>query len=444
MNKVVPFACRIIFLLCLFVPTARAVEPLTKRCPSALPEWEIWRNDWARNLSRFEPSVMQKDFLKFGLACIEKRKKDFKESPSAMSCVRRLVDFAEAMEKSRGGEIPRFMGFGLEDDQYLKKHQQHLEFPAELQKHGLLTLISKGDTEGAAKFIGSLNITRAKNGQMPIQLTRFTSTFTATEGGPGFNERFLVFIPGNPEKWINFPIPDSKKKEMSGHSVALISVFTDKNGKKTSYFRNLWRKYPFWPWESVHVTKTPEGQGIPGCFFCHKSGPLRINPEQLENKDPLVKRWNEGIALNYAEAVGVPDVLKGLPGIGEQLKLQERNDAFFERCAKRSLKPVLTSNKKQLYQKINQAMNCASCHDGQTRGKLVPPIRWLLLRQHVMSGNMPPDSSLTPAEREMLLSCLGEEYQDSSSGTPVLYEYLTSVRCTESPEDPAQQGRTPH
>ncbi len=81
-------------------------------------------------------------------------------------------------------------------------------------------------------------------------------------------------------------------------------------------------------------------------------------------------------------------------------------------------------------QKIKNAMNCVSCHDGKIRGSLHKGFSFKEIEFKVLiDRSMPPAASLGTDERLTLLQCLKEEYNANKEAWEKSGAWMKKVQC---------------
>jgi hypothetical protein len=230
--------------------------------------------------------------------------------------------------------------------------------------------------------------------------------------------RVLIVLPGKKfDQWFMISRPtdelDGGLKE--GGAFSLVSVQKQSaSGEELNQpvvrFQDFWR---VWDKGKPQIsTRLAEGRGLENCYRCHKTGVLGLNPKpdfkpaSLIPGTPGPKLVDEInlIAKKYGNSrVDQIDSRAFGPAIGP-VGAQSRDDSFFKSCAK--------DLSRDSYPRIRKAMDCASCHDGNTKGILNWPmgLEDVKIFSTFTRDRMPPHSKLTPDEKLALTQCLLTEY----------------------------------
>jgi hypothetical protein len=89
--------------------------------------------------------------------------------------------------------------------------------------------------------------------------------------------------------------------------------------------------------------------------------------------------------------------------------------------------------------KINSAMNCASCHNNRSRGAIYrdPFTNKAFVNYYIKDIGMPPNSNLTAEERNVLAECLYAEMDPKENPAPII-NHFTKVSCVSEIETAVQ------
>jgi hypothetical protein len=193
------------------------------------------------------------------------------------------------------------------------------------------------------------------------------------------------------------------------------------------------------------------------CYVCHRTGAMPAVPDSSSQNswvsDPASapisytpgKNATDAISgFNAAIAETATAIPRGVnidhlgPAIGP-VSPTSRTDDFVKSCFSSPEASTLSVSN------VKQAMNCMGCHDGTSVGKLTFPLGFdpttegftpaNVLHQMILSGHMPPGSSLTNDERAALDRCIVKEYYGGfqsliPGSTPGIYlQSLTQMKC---------------
>lgn len=414
-------------------------------CPQSLSEWD----KFVRGTVSFESytgvffgeKLPNASRLDSALKKVEKCKEEWsaKQSPEnkdrLQQCTSRLMTFLNTArhfsvsdeEKQKG--IARSLGFNVPDQEYYKNVDDYVSIPTELTSQDFLQSISRplvNDGYKKAKaYIDSLNKQRTKQGKEKIVAFVFPTKLGNFEiSQKSEASRFFVRWPGNPIKYIQFATHDIYGG--SGQT-SVVAVHKDKEGTLHSYFKDHWREIP----KEGRVTLRKVTEGIftgNECISCHQSGPRQIAPRSWSKLDPETKKQIKAVNAEFAEMTGMRwggylDTNLLGPGLGTEREDFPRNRSFFENCSAKRYQieakqpssgiPIekLREKKDAIFKKIATAMNCGSCHDNQTRGRIGIPYDPTHTFFKIYSGEMPPENNLTEFERGILVDCLKDEYE---------------------------------
>ena len=196
---------------------------------------------------------------------------------------------------------------------------------------------------------------------------------------------------------------------------------------------------------NIQIVPTMLGPKNPSknCYDCHKSPVLPIHPKatyqftskgQLDVSDSdtaaIIEQLNARIVGYGNCALAGMDTGSYGPSIGSGPK--ERTDPWIR---------VNSGNMElggESVARIRGAMRCPSCHKGsqslnypqsaQTNiGLLIFEQKKGLVQTYVENGWMPPNNTLTPAERTALWRCIDSEYLDSRNLSGTFINWLKGI-----------------
>ena len=308
------------------------------------------------------------------------------------SFVERYPNFVEyvrvlSLEHQPGHEL----GFEVTDRIYFEETKAHVTIPEFLLTPSFLRAVKWHETLDQAKSILSeLNATRSPEDK--LLYFSYESRHLGTPDNDFSYRRLLIVVPGNvarnePEKWVQFGIPDPKSK-VPIRNLSVVSVVRGPGETANTYFKDYFRTYR----RNGTITvkgRWELGQGDDNCLKCHKSGLLPIFPEDgsvSANEKAVVEEVNKRFSTYVTPRFGKYfDTSKLGPGLGSNRTNVNGNHASL-------------------------AMSCAACHQPNGLGSLNWPMDSVLIGSFVQGGRMPFGTTLRGAERVELYQQLIDDY----------------------------------
>ena len=391
----------------------------------------------------YEGLIREADRInQFIVACRSQR--EYRDADRADAIIGNLNRFTKALRLNNYSDH-RF-GFAITDREFLESVRPQIAIPELLQSQEFLRKVSAPNNYAAANaMIEDHNRTLSPERRWIVLL--YKSRFLPTPDRAATFGRFFVFVrDGVYDKWIQFGIrtPDQPGQEERINNVSIVSVGPpDADNKRLVIPIDFWRTYE--PDGSITLkTRYESINSTENCVACHKTAPLGIRPREeymFDANGRLVPNTvNPGAIASMLRAkiddeYGTPTYGAWLdpgaygPSIGPAGR--PRDPAFLRACAgDAGLGDTGLQN-------VRRAMKCDTCHNEASLGPLNLPqaLKAPLdtstsrqLREYVSQGWMPPNNTLTPAERAALYRCLLDEYYSVSTGTGLLVEWLKQAR----------------
>lgn len=428
--------------------TVLAAIGVASSCPKTGADWQAVRLDIVRKAGWVEDSSEDLQLLQ---RCLPDAPKKIK------ACMEKTLEYLKYRSHfadiglSGNDEDGRSLGHTIGDEEYFERTKLLDPFPKEFNVDQLLKTMQTApmDFDKIENEIRTMNKRRAKKGAKPIEWLAYRSVQPANDSS-GVMDRILLYVPGTgpkdkTERWIQFS---------PGSALINTILLAEENGRKRGYFKDLRSASGKNQDRGVHF----EGKnlGSDSCTKCHiSSGPFPIYPkvpvdsrfkDVLETMNERIR--NYGVTRNEFE----PKAPNAWPRLGDGKELSE---SVARKCIVEPLKrnfPDLAGKeferRSQLTRdKIQASMQCATCHDGQQRGALIPPFRtWRPGVFHaVQSGKMPPGNNLSSNEAEMLADCLNRSYfgypdADEEYQPGAFASYLTGDPCSLAEKERPEKG----
>jgi hypothetical protein len=416
---------KLILLLCLasssIFADAIPIEILPP-CPQGFETWVKWRTHLAREWS-FQTNQNSDSIGEWAQAKLDRYRECRKESlplfarePGLDSCFKDLLEMLKATSHFRGpgSNPPRLLGMNVPDAKYYRKTSVFTAIPDDIRDNqAFLKAVSKLETMGEAyRELDKLNEARKKKKEPLIEYSRFVGNVTAKTSES--KERLLLYIPGNPEKWISIALASQNGTRTP--QISAIGVHTNGRKEKNIYFKDHWRLYKDAE-NRVEFEDVQEGKFSDACWKCHKSGllTLPVSADLTAAEKEKVRHFNEVmLSQGVLNSGGYYDARKLGVGIGgddqKEKNLKKLREEIFPFCVANTVSFGATGEYKKLLAevdrtKVTEAMNCSQCHDGETRGLLTPPYGDIVFRS-IREGKMPPGANLSDDERRVLKECL--------------------------------------
>jgi hypothetical protein len=308
------------------------------------------------------------------------------------SFAERYPEFVEyvrvlSLEHRRGHEL----GFEVPDRTYFEETKAYVTIPEFLLTPRFLRAVKWHETLDQAKSIlNELNATRSPEER--LLYFSYESRHLGTPDNDFSYRRLLIVVPGNvarnePEKWVQFGIPDPKSK-VPIRNLSVVSVVRGPGKTTNTFFKDYFRTYR----RNGTITvqgRWELGQGDDNCLKCHKSGLLPIFPEDgsvSADEKAVVEAVNKRFLTYVAPRFGgYFDTSKLGPGLGSNRTTANANHATL-------------------------ATSCVACHQPDGLGSLNWPMDSVLISSFVQGGRMPFGSKLDSAGRVELYQQLVDDY----------------------------------
>ena len=306
--------------------------------------------------------------------------------------VKRYPEFAEyvrvlSLQHRPGHEL----GFEVPDRIYFAETKAHVTIPEFLLTPRFLRAVKWHETLDQAKSILS-ELNAARSTEDKLLYFSYESRHLGTPDNDFSYRRLLIVVPGNvernePEKWVQFGIPDPKSK-VPIRNLSVVSVVKGPGETTNTYFKDYFRTYR----RNGTITvkgRWELGHGDDNCLKCHKSGLLPIFPEAgsvSADEKAVVEAVNRRFLTYVAPRFGgYFDTSKLGPGLGSSRTNANANHASL-------------------------ATSCVACHQPSELGPLNWPMDSVLISSFVQGGRMPFGSKLNGGERVELYQQLVDDY----------------------------------
>jgi hypothetical protein len=465
-------------------------EAKNKGCVAVEKEWDAWRDKQVLQymapttvLTAPNPEKLYVDVDRIAKTALTNTE-ILGECP--LTGPKKLSNFMRFTNTVKWTEVPdHSYGFSVSDREFIAYAAPYITVPDLLKSHEFQAAISSRETYFDA-YQMILDHNKTLPPQRQWQVIIYDSQFITSADDTTYG-RFFIYIPDEATapngdkvpvyKWTQFSIftPASdhslgdgcKPEAASGNgfgvphgntcTYSMVAVRSLGERRKTEVylvdFRRLENKTTS---KMTMVPRTDLGLAEFACSHCHKSPVLPLHPartyefsgkdlvEAGDKFDDVIYTLNQRIESDYGPPNFGPwlDVTDFGPGIGP---LIDRSDAYLKSCSK-GLDVRLD--------RVREAMNCSSCHNGQSMGVINYPQATFstvdtefltfpagslpndervrdILSVYIEEGLMPPpalqsqtQNDLTPDERSALLSCLMTEYFDPQTRTGLLVDWL--------------------
>jgi hypothetical protein len=209
---------------------------------------------------------------------------------TVQACLRNLSTYVNAISLRT---TKRYLsGYRISDVSYHHKADLMTEVPAELQAPALLDNVTQfGGLARAKDYLMRLNGSKAEDQRLIF--FSYKSQHLGTPDNDKAFGRLLVVVPGNPEKWVQYGVPEFPRQAVKNVSVVAVDKRAD--GTRNVYFKDR------------ALIRNPDGRLVPkgrfelgvgadACMDCHKGGvnpifpaPGSVSAEEL----PLVDQVNQ-------------------------------------------------------------------------------------------------------------------------------------------------------
>jgi hypothetical protein len=406
-----------------------AFSQLKAACPTAAAEWIQFRDQSAMTIVRGaggddnavagNVNASVRAIAKVFATCYPQAQTLIQNTPHLAEQLAHLKGFAETRKNE---DLPGWqLGFNVPDAQYFRDTGAWTDVPAELQDQTLLQAFSD-----PARIDEGLKILENLNAALPPEkkmiFFRYTSQHLATPDESQVYGRVLIVVPGDPERWVQFGVPEVGKPKTKNLSV--VAVKTDANGDKHVYLKDHYRMVEG---GQIHLRDRFDATHVSdNCTNCHKSGVLPIFPKpgsfsplDAGKIDAVNKRFKTYLPADFGGYIDLTKLGIGIGPVGPAAE-QLRTADFMKICAGSGTSP-------ESVQRIKSSMTCAKCHNTDDLGELNYPVNRILLKSFVLGGKMPPKNDLTAPERQGLVNCLEAEYFGVDNASPnVLLNWFKS------------------
>ncbi len=333
------------------------------------------------------------------------------QDPSAAR-LRRFVDTVLVVD-----EPGRSLGLTMTDAEYHRTpHPGMLDLPPELKTQEFLKWLEENSAESLDKALAYIEA-------LGKGWTAFLyeSQHLPTPDASNSLGRFFVHVPGRKfEQFLQFGL----QHRPGGSAAKNLSIVAIQKTDPVTGFRLPKLRGRVTDLRRVHtaegisiVSRLEEVGKLENCYDCHKQLLLPITPKPASFNETRFGRALRQINDRMEAYAGIAgdgvDIAAWGPAIGRPGQAG-RDDAFFDACAARHGVPRLR------YPAIADAMRCASCHDGDIRGRLNYPsilhrvpegasLVHFYVREH---QKMPPNTTLSDGERAALVDCLKKEHYE--------------------------------
>lgn len=378
-------------------------------------EWVAWRDDRIRYI--LSPTNLE------GETVVLRRQVALRSSETLRQMgedVDHLADSAEMANfvafvraQSRMVDARSALGFSITDLEYFNASKWAVELPDLLRSQRFLLMLSS-----QRDYSSAVGLIHAQNAKLPADkrwiVVPFKARFIKSVDRSTYG-RLLVFAPSIKgsdgrvyDKWITFGIetPDERSTEPP-KSVSIVSI---ERSTSTAYFMDYGRLAE--KSGSIKLMATPllEPNPSKNCYDCHKTAVVPIKPEEQYDFD----------------AVGrlVPTSSRKLEKLNELIgKYGKTRIAYLDTSA---YGPSLGGRMPASGDRIADAKNCASCHDGFAPLSFPEGVRTDrevnsikdkrgIAQTFVEEGWMPPGNDLSAQERKQLWRTLSKDYFDPTS-----------------------------
>ena len=414
-------------------PASQVTSPalVAADCPTSSQEWATWRRQMARDLVRAMRGIFDLNTRSVESAAPVVREwkncepEATRAAASVQSCPDNLSTYMHALwlrtEKGYRG------GYRVSDASYYEKADAMTAIPAELQAPELLRQVTQfGRLARAKSYLQRLNQSRPDDQKMVF--FSYRSQHLGTPDNIEAFGRLLVVVPGNPEKWIQYGVPEFPRQSV--RNVSIVAVDRQPDGAQDVYFRD--RAVIRDDNERLVLQGRFElGVGVDACVDCHKAGvnpifptPGSVSADELALIDQVNRRFLTYVPPSFH---GDYDPSWFGPGLGT-FRPNASPDVLRQRV-REALGTHGEAASADQVESVAQHVNCAECHQPSFLEPLNAPLNPKMLRSYVLGGQMPPGANLTPPEKQALVDVLLDDY--FSSGPPedgILMDWLLE-RC---------------
>jgi len=378
------------------------------KCPTTLAEWDAWHQMNGIWLLGGGASTMNAtNATRRANICFDefqKRTTDQRILQQVSACTKPKLEMHEALKTM---------------DSFPANPTQ-AQVPSELLNPDFQKMLQQGKIDEALAHIEKLNATRPAN-------QKFIAV-PARASIPGFStktsrDRLLVYLPGEPRKYVSFTLPDKNDTAVSSlpvpPNISVISVSQGTNGMSDLHFAD-WAPGPAGSEASRQLSKSTNHGGKLECYSCHMNGPNQfVQPSQsfltrILGRPVSGSEWQKFVdqtkTINNTMVRGQYHMPFSSAITGMSIGMDTFDDALMNRCTQidandyipESLKADLAAFRKSpggTRTKVKEMLNrCVQCHDGfSTDQKPLSAISVITnpyyFQHHLFSGNMPRSTS---------------------------------------------------
>jgi hypothetical protein len=302
------------------------------------------------------------------------------------------------------------------------------EVPAELQTPALLDNVTQfGGLARAKDYLMRLNGSKAEDQRLIF--FSYKSQHLGTPDNDKAFGRLLVVVPGNPEKWVQYGVPESPRQPVKNVSVVAVDKRAD--GTQNVYFKDraLVRNSDG---RLVPKGRFELGVGADACMDCHKGGvnPIFPAPGSVSADElPLIEKVNQRFHT-YLPPSFDGDYDPGWFGPGLGTSRQNASLDLLKQRVRQALRKYGEPASMTQVTSVVKNVRCAECHQPRFLEPLNAPLNAKLLRSYVLGGKMPPRAALTMPERQALVDVIIDDYFAAAPPeNGVLMDWLLETRC---------------
>jgi hypothetical protein len=453
------------FLIATFLIQTATADSST--CPKTADAWNQWRSQTVSQLKT--PDDMGTGAFDLLNSCQgEADQQKFFKSPSFIACMDPLKVAAETVRLVTKDSV-------LKTDIFFDTPQSSMTAMDRPEVEALPDVFRSKDFVEASTHKG-LTEEQVSALMAKVQATYPSATIVRFKSRFDVGDRsILIRIPDSKvDRWVHMTWEDNGL----GQFIFMIGVEKeDSTGKKFVPPRSFFNSFanvslnegdltPPSPTSDGTLPKNPHKEMLKGivitpttihplrvstpqisCYVCHRTGAMPAVPDPGsppisytigKNATDAISAFNGAISETATAIPRNVNIDHLGPAIGT-VNPASRTDDFVKSCF--SSTPVSSGS----VSNVKQAMNCMGCHDGTSVGKLTFPLGFdsspdnftpgNVLHKMILSGHMPPGSSLTDDERTALNSCVMKEYYGGfqslfPGSTPGIYlQSLSRLKC---------------
>lgn len=440
---------RVTFWLFFFLPSLCFAV-----CPKTLDEWSVARDTEIKELLE---SGEGKEFRSFIFYGFKNKTQKFEEclaqidsSPyysGLKACFNPWLEFMKSYQNNNG-ELTRDRSYYNHPDVI-----EALKIPDELKSRELLRLLAQArfsSIDSLKEIKNHLSKLNEKRSSPIVMAPNFGTQTPMDDKVSNSDDRLVFYIHDlGVDKFFQIPLKEDydrflraseRLKTESGNFIGAdqkgyydsrnpqqfseISSKPGADGERFIYFRDNWRHYHN---GQIDILENPYFGGKfhenqkGDCVSCHSNGLIPLTPAKNLRVAREFEKDFKFIQNKLRECSGGSFPHHGLEKLGPTIGPKaDRKEAFIVQCS--GFDQV---KDQESIQKVKDAMNCSSCHNGKKYGviashNLVESIR------SIKKGRMPQHRSLDDSEKTALIKCLLNEYFGESG---LLENFLTQPVC---------------